>query len=102
MQAPAATRATPVWRVGHHGRVPEPTPEPIPPDPVKYDEERNVHARRRGLEQPYITGGEDPDLEETIRAERPYVRILIGMVVVILALGFVLGFLGAILATPGA
>jgi len=82
--------------------VTQTTHPPIPPDPAKYDEERNVHARRRGLEQPYITGGEDPDLEETLREERPYLRILVGMVVVILALGFVLGFLGAILATPPA
>ena len=88
--------------MGHDGRVTETTHTPIPPDPVKYDEERNVHARRRGLQQPYITGGEDPDLEETLREERPYVRILVGMVVVIIALGFVLGFLGAILATPPA
>jgi hypothetical protein len=80
--------------------VTDTTPASIPPDPAKFDEERNVHARRRGLEQPYITGGEDPDLEETLREERPYLRILIGMVVVIVTMGFVLGLLGAILATP--
>jgi hypothetical protein len=82
--------------------VTDTTPASIPPDPAKYDEERNVHARRRGLQQPYITGGDDPDLEEAIREERPYVRILVGMVVAIIVLGFVLGFLGAMLGTPPA
>ena len=76
------------------------SPTPLPPDPEKYDEARNVAARRRGLEQPYISGGEDPELEETLRRERPYVQILIAMVVVIIATGFVLGFIGALLSAP--
>jgi hypothetical protein len=80
--------------------VTDPTRTPLPPDPEKYDEARNVAARRRGLEQPYIAGGEDPEIEETLRRERPYVRILIAMVVIIVLTGFVLGFIGAILATP--
>ena len=75
-------------------------PTPLPPDPEKYDEARNVAARRRGLEQPYIAGGEDPELEETLRRERPYVQILIAMVVIIVLTGFVLGFIGAIITTP--
>ncbi len=78
----------------------DPNRTPLPPDPEKYDEARNVAARRRGLEQPYIAGGEDPEIEETLRRERPYVRILIAMVVIIVLTGFVLGFIGAILATP--
>jgi hypothetical protein len=73
---------------------------PLPPDPEKYDEARNVAARKRGLEQPYIAGGEDPELEETLRRERPYVQILIVMVVIIVLTGFVLGFIGAIITTP--
>ncbi len=73
---------------------------PLPPDPEKYDEARNVAARRRGLEQPYIAGGEDPELEETLRRERPYVQILIAMVVIIVLAGFVLGFIGAIITAP--
>ncbi|HEX5827416.1 MAG TPA: hypothetical protein VFY23_07850 [Candidatus Limnocylindrales bacterium] len=64
---------------------------PLPPDPEKYDEYRNVAARKRGLEQPYIAGGEDPDLEQTLAKERPYIRLLIAMVIAIVALGFVLG-----------
>lgn len=75
---------------------------PLPPDPARYDEYRNVAARKRGLEQPYIAGGDDPELAETLRHERRYVRILVAMVALIVATGFVLGFLGAILAGPAA
>ena len=78
----------------------DPASVPLPPDPAQYDSPRNVMARRRGLEQPYITGGDDPDLEATLAAERPYVRILVWMVAVIVIGGFVLGFLGAILGVP--
>jgi hypothetical protein len=80
--------------------VTDANPTPLPPDPAKYDEARNVAARKRGLEQPYIAGGEDPDIEETIRRERPYVQILIAMVVIIVLTGFVLGFVGAIVTAP--
>jgi hypothetical protein len=73
---------------------------PLPPDPEKYDEARNIAARKRGLEQPYIAGGDDPELEETLRRERPYVRILITMVVIIVLTGFILGFIGAIITAP--
>jgi hypothetical protein len=68
----------------------------LPPDPERYDEYRNVAARKRGLPKPYIAGGEDPDLPETLAAERPYVRILVAMIVAIILLGFVLGIAGAI------
>ena len=72
----------------------------LPPDPVQYDEPRNVMARRKGLEQPYIAGGNDPEIEETLRRERPYVQILIWMVVILIAMGFVLGMIGAIIGAP--
>jgi len=42
-----------------------------------------VPTRPRGLSAPLIPGGEDPDLDETLRRQRPYMRLLIGMVVVI-------------------
>ena len=80
--------------------VTDTNPTPLPPDPEKYDEARNVAARKRGLDQPYIAGGEDPELEETLRRERPYVQILIAMVVIIVLTGFVLGFIGAIITAP--
>ena len=76
-----------------------PTRRPsLPPDPVQYDDPRNVAARRRGMEQPYIPGGADPELPETLARERPYVRILLLMIVVIVALEFVLGIIGAAIA----
>ncbi len=68
-----------------------------PPDPERYDEYRNVAARKRGLPKPSIEGGDDPELEATLAAERPYVRILIGMVIAIVLLGFVLGIAGVII-----
>lgn len=96
--------------VGHHGPVTEtatppaspPTPErpELPPDPVQYDSVRNEHARRRGLPQPYIAGGNDPALGETLTRERRYLRILVAMIVVIVAMGFVLGIVGALISVP--
>lgn len=72
----------------------------LPPDPIQYDAERNVHARKRGLPQPYIAGGDDPELPATLHRERRYVRILVAMAVGIVALGFILGVIGALVATP--
>jgi hypothetical protein len=69
----------------------------LPPDPDAYDSTRAVHARARGLSAPYIAGGEDPEIEETHRRERFWMRLLVGMVVAIVASGFVIGALGALL-----
>jgi len=83
--------------------VTEPTEgrdSPLPPDPDQYDAVRNVHARKRGLRQPYIAGGDDPDLPETLRRERFYVRLLIAMVVLIVVIGFALGIAEALMTTP--
>lgn len=74
--------------------------QPLPPDPERYDEPRNVAARARGLPQAYIAGGEDPEIETTLRTERRYVRILVGMALGIVVLGFALGLLGALLGLP--
>lgn len=68
-----------------------PAVEAIPPDPAEYDSERNAAARARGLDAPYIPGGRDPDPEPARREERFYLRLLIGMVIVIVLAGFVLG-----------
>jgi hypothetical protein len=77
-----------------------PTTTPLPPDPVQYDAVRNEHARKRGLPGPYIAGGNDPDLPETLARERPYVRLLVAMVIAIVLVGFLLGIVEAILAVP--
>jgi hypothetical protein len=73
----------------------------LPPDPAAYDAPRNVAARNRGLEQPYIAGGDDPRLGETLRRERRYVRLLVLMAVGVVVLGFALGLVGALLAPAG-
>jgi hypothetical protein len=65
--------------------------DPLPPDPIAYDSERNKHARARGLPGPYIAGGTDPDPADGLREERKYLRLLIWMVVIIVLAGFVLG-----------
>ena len=69
----------------------------LPPDPAAYDTERNAAARRRGLAAPYIPGGRDPDAAEAEREDRRNVRLLVLFVVVIVAAGFLLGFLAALL-----
>jgi hypothetical protein len=73
------------------------TPAPLPPDPAAYDSERSQAARRRGLATPYIPGGRDPELATAEREERRYLRLLLIMVLVIVASGFILGFVAAIL-----
>lgn len=85
--------------------TPSPTPEspdPPPPDPAAYDSERNAAARRRGLAAPYIAGGRDPDPEAGRREERFYLRLLLIMVAVIVAGGFVLGIIANIIGALGA
>ena len=75
-----------------------PAPAPIQPDPEAYDSPRAVQARARGLAAPYIAGGEDPDLATTERRERPYLRLLIAMVVVVVLAGFVLGIIAKLVS----
>ena len=73
----------------------------LPPDPAAYDSERSTAARRRGLAAPYIPGGRDPDQANAEREDRRYLRILLAMVVVIIAAGFVLGFVAALAGLDG-
>jgi hypothetical protein len=63
----------------------------LPPDPVEYDSARARIARAKGLEAPYIAGGNDPDPEPGLREERYYGKLLIWMVVILILGGFVLG-----------
>ena len=60
----------------------EPTPSPaepptLPPDPVAYDSPRAVRARAKGLQAPYIAGGNDPDPAAGLAEERHYTRLLL-------------------------
>jgi hypothetical protein len=70
---------------------PAPTASTLPPDPVAYDSPRAVRARQKGLQAPYIAGGNDPDPAAGLVEERRYVRLLIAMAVVIVASGFIIG-----------
>jgi hypothetical protein len=74
----------------------------LPPDPVAYDSERNAHARARGLAAPYIAGGRDPDPDAGRREERFYGRLLLIMIAVIVASGFVLGIIANVIGALGA
>ena len=77
--------------------VTEPLAAPPPVDP---DDPRHAIARAKGLEQPVITGGEDPDPGPALEVDRRYGRLLVAMVVAIVAAGFIIGILLA-LAGPG-
>ena len=73
----------------------------LPADPARYDSPRAVAARRRGLEAPYIPGGDDPELAETLERESRDTRLLIGMAITIVLMGFVLGIVGALVGLSG-
>jgi hypothetical protein len=70
----------------------------LPPDPEQFDTERNEHARKRGLAAPYIPGGRDPDPTGTRVRERPYLRWLAVMIVVIVLAPFILGIVGNLIS----
>ncbi|MFL5684234.1 MAG: hypothetical protein ACJ77O_13940 [Chloroflexota bacterium] len=63
----------------------------LPPDPVEYDSARAQIARAKGLEQPYIAGGRDPDPEPGLEEERHYGKLLLAMVVALMFGGFIIG-----------
>lgn len=89
------------------GSIPPPAGTPagpagLPPDPEAYDLERNAAARARGLAAPYIAGGRDPDPDAGRREERYYGRLLLIMIAVIVAGGFVLGIIANIIVAMGA
>ena len=54
-------------------------------------------ARARGLSAPYIPGGTDPDAAETAVRERPYMNLLIAMVVAIVGSALLVSIAGLIL-----
>ncbi len=76
-------------------------PATLPPDPAAYDSPRAVRARQKGLQAPYIAGGNDPDPAAGLAEERKYVRRLLGMAIAIVASGFVIGTLIALIGPAG-
>jgi len=76
-------------------------PNDLPPDPEAYDSPRAVRAREKGLKAPYIAGGDDPDPAAGQAEERRYGRLLLAFAVTIIASGFVVGTLIALLVPSG-
>ena len=76
-------------------------PQTLPPDPVAYDSPRAVRAREKGLQAPYIAGGDDPDPAAGLAQDRRYVRLLIAMALAIVAAGFVIGTVIALIGPAG-
>lgn len=74
-----------------------PTPADLPADPDAYDSPRAVRARAKGLDAPYIAGGDDPNIGPALAEERRYWRLLVAMVLVIVASGFVVGTILALI-----
>lgn len=77
--------------------APSEPPADLPPDPAAYDSPRSVRAREKGLRTPYIPGGTDPDPEAGRAQDRRYGTWLLIMVVAIVASGFIVGILTALL-----
>jgi hypothetical protein len=103
----AASTDTPTEPVADNPIAPDPAAprasaaSTLPPDPVAYDSPRAVRARAKGLQAPYIAGGEDPDPAAGLAEERRYGRLLVAMAVVIIASGFVIGTVIALLGPAG-
>lgn len=72
---------------------------PLPADSDLYDSPRAELARARGLDAPYIAGGEDPDPGPALAVDRYYGRLLVIMVAVIVLAGFVIGIAIALAQT---
>ena len=66
-------------------------PARLPPDPTEYDSARAQIARAKGLEAPYIEGGQDPEPEAGLAEERHYGKLLLWMVLVLVFGGFAIG-----------
>ena len=81
--------------------TPRPSRVAAPPDADLYDSPRAVRARAKGLDAPYITGGEDPEPVKGRAEERRLGRILLAMVIVMVASGFVIGTIIALAGLTG-
>ena len=73
----------------------------LPPDPAAYDSPRAVRAREKGLQAPYIAGGDDPDPAAGRAEERRYGRLLVAFAVTIVASGFIVGTIVALIGPAG-
>lgn len=97
MTSRATSGATGVDDGAGHG----PDPRRLPPDPERYDEERNALARARGLDAPYIAGGDDADPDGSRRTNRVYGRLLLLMILAIVGTSIVLTIVAIALGYAG-
>lgn len=81
--------------------LPHDLPPDLPPDPAAYDSPRAVRAREKGLQAPYIAGGDDPDPAAGRAEERRYGRLLVAFAVTIVASGFIVGTIVALIGPVG-
>lgn len=61
--------------------------------------ERNQAARARGLQAPYIPGGEDPDPAGTAARERRLRLLLVAMILLIVVGGFAISIAALLLSS---
>jgi hypothetical protein len=73
----------------------------LPPDPQAYDSPRAVRARQKGLQAPYIAGGDDPDPAAGRAEERRYGKLLLAFAIAIIASGFIIGIVIALIGPDG-
>jgi hypothetical protein len=79
--------------------APAPTPSRgFPGFPAGDPAQLPLSQRPRGLDAVPPPGGRDPRIRETIARERPYTRLLVGMVVVIVGGSLLLTFLALLSA----
>jgi hypothetical protein len=78
-----------------------PSPPPPPFRNLPPVTERELAARARGLSSAYIDGGDDPELEHTKHHEARYMRLLVGMIVLIVGVSIVVTIVGLAVAGGG-
>ena len=80
------------------GGTADPPARGFPGFPAGDPRQPPLSQRPRGLDAPPVPGGGDPALRETIARERPYLRLLVGMVAVIVGGSLILTLLAIISA----
>jgi hypothetical protein len=96
--APAPSASSVVPAPESAAAAAEPPARGFPGFPAGDPRQLPLSQRPRGLDAPPVPGGRDPELRETLVRERPYVRLLVGMVAVIVGGSLLLTFLAIISA----
>ena len=94
--APPTEVATPTEEAAPPGQAS--SERGFPGFPVGDPEQLPLSQRPRGLDAVPPRGGRDPEIRATLARERPYVRLLVGMVAVIVGGSLLLTFLALLSA----